>query len=74
MCDETLNAADGVSTNGSANVMSSVSTNLHRKARYKMGCYILRTVLLLIILLFLIAIICHHYVKHRSKLKNILPC
>ena len=35
-----------------------------------MDCYILRTVLLVIILLFIIAITCYHYAKHKSKLKT----
>ena len=32
-----------------------------------MDCYILHTVLLVIILLFIIAIICYHYAELRSK-------
>ena len=36
-----------------------------------MNCYNLRTLLLETILLFIIAIICYHYAKHRSKDKNI---
>ena len=36
-----------------------------KKVRYKMDCYILRTILLVIILLFIINIIYYHYVKHR---------
>ena len=64
MCDEIIN--------GSANVMSTASSNFHKKVRYKMDCYILHTVLLVIILLLIIAIICYHYVRHMSKLKNIL--
>ena len=40
MCDEIINAADTVSTNGSANVMSTVSSNFHnKKVRYEMDCY-----------------------------------
>ena len=34
-----------------------------------MDCYFLRKVLIVIIILFLIAIISYHYVKHRLKLK-----
>ena len=74
MYDEIINAADSVSRNGSANVTCSVLTNFHKKVRYKMDCYILHTVLLRIILLFIIAVICYHYAKHKSKLKNILSC
>ena len=48
-----------------------ISTNSdNKKVRYKMDCYILHTVLLGIILLFLIAIICYHYAKHMSQLKT----
>ena len=47
-----------------------VSTNFHnKKERYKRDFYILRTVLLL----FIIAIICYHYGKHRTNLINVLP-
>ena len=42
----------------------------NKKVRYKMDCYILHTVLLVIILLFIFAIICYHHAKHRSKLKK----
>ena len=38
-----------------------------------MDCYILHTVLLVIILLVMIAIICYHYEKGRSKLKKVMP-
>ena len=69
--DETVNASDSVSTN----VTSIVSANFHnKKARYKMDCFNLHIVLLAIILLFIVVIICYHYAKNRSKLKNILPC
>ena len=33
MCDEIINAVDSVSTNGPVNVMSTVSTNLHKKSK-----------------------------------------
>ena len=59
----------------SGNVMSAASISYSsKKLRCKMGCYILPTVLLVMILLFIIAIICYHYTKHRSKLKSILMC
>ena len=54
------------------NIMSIVSTNFHKKLRYKMDCYILQIVLLVIVLLFINAITCYHYAKHRSKLKHLL--
>ena len=73
--DEIVNAAKSVSINVPTNVTYIVLTNFHnKKGRYKMGCYILCTVSLVIILLFTIAITCFHYTKHRSKLKNVLPC
>ena len=58
----------------STNVVNTTSTNVStnsggKKVRYRMDCYILQRVLLMIILLFIIAIICYHYGKHRSKLK-----
>ena len=63
VCDEIINATDSVSANFD-----------NKKVRYKMYCYILHTVLLVFLLLFIIAIICYHYPKHKSKLnKNILP-
>ena len=43
----------------------------YKKVRYKIDCYFLHTVLLVIILLLVIAITCCHYAKHRSKLQNI---
>ena len=56
-------------------VTSTVSINSEdRKVRYKRDCYILHTILLVIILLCIITIICYIYAKHRSKLKNVLPC
>ena len=80
MCDEIINVTDGVSTNvintiirnmtntASINVMSTVSKNSDdKKVRYKVDCYILHTVLLVITWLYIITIICSHYVKHRSK-------
>ena len=79
-CDEIINAANSVSTNVSANLMSTVSTNIvsnasvnfhNKKVRYKMDFYILHTILLVLLLLFIITIICYHYAKHRSKQKNI---
>ena len=69
-CDEIINAADKVSTN----VTSTVPKHFYNKnLRYKMDCYILHTVLLVIILLFVIDIICYHYAKQRSKHKVALP-
>ena len=52
----------------STNVASTVSINSDdKKVRYKTDCYILHTVLLGIILLFIIIIIFCNYAKHMSK-------
>ena len=64
MCYEIIRVTNNVSTN----VTSAVSLNYDdKKVRYKMDCYILHTFLLVIILIFMIAIICYYYEKHRSK-------
>ena len=76
MCDDIMNVADSVSTNGtytlSTNVTNVVLTkvtrtvpiNSHDKnVRYKMDCYILYAVLLVDILLFIIPIVRYHCVK-----------
>ena len=39
--------------------------------KYKIDCYILHTVSLVIMLLFIITIICYHYAKSRSNQKGI---
>ena len=52
------------------NVTSILSINFRKKVRYKIDCYILHTILLVIILPFITAIICYRYAKHRSKLKK----
>ena len=64
-----------VSTNVSNTISTNVSTNSDgERVRYKINCYILHAVLVVIILTLEIAIICYHYAKHRSKIKNILAC
>ena len=61
MCDKIITDADSVSTYVPENVTSTASINSDdKKVRYKMDCYILHTVFLLVILLFIIAIICYH--------------
>ena len=66
-----MNVMDIVSTKMTNTVTINVSTNSDgKKVRYKMDCYILHTVLLVITLSMTITIICYHY----AKLKNILPC
>ena len=55
----------------SVNITSTVSINSDdEKERYKMDWYILHTFLLIIILLFTTAIVCHHYENHRPKQKT----
>ena len=62
---------DIVSTNVT-NKTRTVSINRHnKKVRYKMDCYILHTVLLLIMLLLIITIICYKNTKHRLELKSV---
>ena len=71
-CDEIIAVADIVSTkiiNTIATYVSIISD--YKKIRYKIDCYFLHTVLLVIILLLIISIICYHYAKHRSKQKII---
>ena len=51
-------------------VTNSVITNV--TITYKMDCYILHTFLLVTICLYIIAIICYHYAKYRSKQKIIV--
>ena len=66
-----MNVMDIVSTEMTNTIATNVSTNSDgKKVRYKMDCYILHTVLLVITLSTIITIICYHY----AKLKNILPC
>ena len=55
---------------------NTIATNVKKivrvkKVRYKIDCYILHTVFLVIILLLIITIICYCYAKHRSKQKDI---
>ena len=67
-----INAADSVSKNVKTDVTSTVSINIHnKKFRYKLDCYILQMVLVLVTFLFVIAFVCYHYTKHRSKQKRI---
>ena len=54
------------------NVMSTMLRNsADKNVRYKLNCYIVHTVLLVIILLLIIANICCHYANHWSKQKGI---
>ena len=56
----------------STNITSTASINSDcKKVKYNLDCYILHTDLLLIRWLFIIASICYHYAKHKSKQKDI---
>ena len=71
-CDEIIPVMDIVSTKMTNTIPTTVSINSDgKKVKYKIDCYILHEVLLVIILLLITTIICYHYVKHRSKQKNI---
>ena len=90
VCDEVINASDIAPTkmtnNISANVTNTLPTNVmsnvptkfsNKKVRYTMDCYNLHIVLLVIMLLFMFAITCHHYSKHeflkvRTKIARII--
>ena len=72
VCEEIINVTNSVSTNVikaiptnatntiSKNVTSTGSTDFHNKAIYRMGCYNLRTVLLVTILVSINPTICYH--------------
>ena len=67
-CDEIGIVMNNLSTKKAnaitTNVASTASINCHSK---KVGdCYILHTVLLLIILILMVAIICYHYAKQKG--------
>ena len=69
---EIIHGMDIVSTkmtNTIAAIVSKIYYN--KKVRYKIDCFILHTVLLVIILLLIITIISYQYAKHRSKEKGI---
>ena len=62
-CEKTINVTDSLITD---NVTSTLPIHFDdKKVRYKMGCYILHIILLLIKLLFAIIIICYNYLKHN---------
>ena len=59
---------DIVSTRKTNTIATNVTKNCHsKKVRYKIDCYILHTVLLVIMLILRITVICYHYAKHRLK-------
>ena len=68
--DEIIFFMDIISAKMTNTLASNVSINCHnKKVRY--DCYILQTVLLVIILVSTVIIICYHYAKHRSKQKSV---
>ena len=70
--DEIISVMENVSTKITNTIATNVSTNFEDKnVRYKIDCYILHTILLVIKLLLIITIICYYYAKHRSKQKSI---
>ena len=72
MCDEIISVMDIVSTKMANTIVTNVSRySGNTKVRYKIDCYILHTVLLVIILLLTITITFYHYAKHWSKQKSV---
>ena len=70
--DEIISVMDIVSTKMTNTIATNVTKNFQSKrVRYELDCYILHTVLLAIMLLFIITITCYHYAKDRSKEKGI---
>ena len=70
-CDEIISVIDILSTKMINTIAVNVSINYDdKKVRYKIDCYILHPVLLMNLLLLIIALMCYHYVKHRSKQKD----
>ena len=74
-CDEIIDVMDIVWTKITNTIATNKSINSDdKKVRYKIDWYILHIVLLMIIFLLITIMICYQYSKHRSKLKNMLPC
>ena len=71
VCNGVLSVLDIVSTKMTNAIATKASINSDgKKVENKNDCYILETLLLVIILLLTIAIICYHYARHRSKQEN----
>ena len=75
-CDEVIYVMDIASTKMKNTVVTNVTITIltnseDKKVRHEIDYYLLPTVLLVIVLLFTIAIICYHYLKHWSKHKGI---
>ena len=71
MCDDIINVMDFVSTKITNTISINVTSTMLTNSYKKVHCYILHTVLLVIVLLLIIAFICYHYAKHWSKQKGI---
>ena len=70
--DEIISVMDIISTKMTNTLATNVLINRHnKKVRYEIDCYILQTVLLVIILVSTVIIICDHYARHRSKQKSV---
>ena len=64
--DEIISVMDIVSTEMTNTIATNGSINSDdKKVRYKINCYILHTILLVIILLLMVTVVCYHYAKHR---------
>ena len=71
-CDKIISDVGIVSTKTTNTVTTNMSINSNdKKVRYKVDCYILHTVLLVIILLLIITMIRFHHAKYTSKQKSI---
>ena len=71
-CYAIMSVMNIVSTKITNTIAANASINSdNKKVRYKIDCYILHTVLLVIVLLLIITITSYHYAKDRSKQKSI---
>ena len=72
-CDQSISVMDILSTKLINTIAKNVSINSGgKKVRYKIDCYILHTVLLMIILPLIIIIISYQYAKHRYYKKVLI--
>ena len=70
MCDKIINDADSAPTNVTNTILTNITSTVlvnsdDKKVKYKMDCYILYIVLLVIILPLIIAIIWCHYTEQK---------
>ena len=71
MCDKIINVADSVPTNVANAILTNIASTVlvhsdDKKVKYKMDCYILYIVLLVIILPLIIAMIWCHYTEQKQ--------